>query len=386
MCQEVDQQQVRGEPPTLVFRTLILRWGMDPESREAYCNVLESLPSPVRNGHANPMTRPVPTPPPPVSAWLGVLTVVLTLLGWSSVPLFISHFAKTLDLWTSNGWRYGFSALLWAPVILIGWRRATLPPGIARAAVLPALFNALGQVAFAWSFYKIDPTTATFGLRLQIVFVAVGAYLMFPSERAVLRHPASWAGIMLVLGGIAGTIFLAPGAASRIGEHTFGVVLAIAGGLLFACYGLSVRRKMHEYHPVTAFAVISQYTSLVMVTLMLGLGRRGGLDALDTSVLPLPQFALLLLSAVIGIALGHVFYYISIARLGVAVSSGVIQLQPFCVAIGQFALFGKEPTSGQIICGLVAVTGAILLLGVQWRISRRSERPLPTAAIEAADD
>lgn len=357
-----------------------------PNPVKPAANALESPPAQARSGHAKPVTTPVSTPPPPVSAWTGVLTVVLTLLGWSSVPLFISHFAKTLDLWTSNGWRYGFSALLWAPVILIGWRRGTLPPGIASAAVFPALFNALGQVAFAWSFYKIDPTTATFGLRLQIVFVAIGAYLMFPSERAVLRHPASWAGIVLVLGGIAGTIFLAPGAASRIGDHTFGVVLAISGGLLFACYGLSVHRQMHGYHPVTAFAVISQYTSLVMVILMLGLGRRSGLEALDTSILPLPQFGLLLLSAVIGIALGHVFYYISIARLGVAVSSGVIQLQPFCVALGQFALFGKQPTSGQIFCGLIAVTGAILLLGVQWRLSRRSERSLPTAAVEAADD
>lgn len=354
-----------------------------PNSMKSPANVLQVPPTRNVDAISQPASRD--STPPPLSTGTGVLTVVLTLLGWSSVPLFISHFAKTLDLWTSNGWRYGFSALLWAPVVLLGWRRGTLPSGIARAAILPALFNSMGQVAFAWSFYKIDPTTATFGLRLQIVFVAVGAYLMFPSERVVLRHPASCMGILLVLGGIGGTIFLAPGATSKMGEHTFGVVLAISGGLLFACYGLAVRRTMHGFHPVTAFAVISQYTSIVMVALMVGLGRRSGLEAVDPAVLPVSQFGLLLVSAVIGIALGHVFYYISIARLGVAVSSGVIQLQPFCVALGQFALFGNQPTGGQILCGLIAVAGATLLLGVQWRLTRRAEMSRPAAAREAAE-
>jgi hypothetical protein len=50
---------------------------------------------------------------------LGALTVVLTVTGWSSVPLFLRYFADMIDLWTSNGWRYGFSALVWAPVLLL---------------------------------------------------------------------------------------------------------------------------------------------------------------------------------------------------------------------------------------------------------------------------
>ncbi len=52
---------------------------------------------------------------------IGTLTITLTLLGWSSVPLFLRHFVDLIDPWTSNGWRYGFSALLWAPVLVIGF-------------------------------------------------------------------------------------------------------------------------------------------------------------------------------------------------------------------------------------------------------------------------
>lgn len=304
----------------------------------------------------------------------------MTLLGWSSVPLFIAHFSHDLDVWTSNGWRYAFSALLWAPVLIVAHARRRVPQGLWTNAIVPAVLNALGQAAFAWSFYNIDPATATFGLRMQIVFVAFGAYWLFPSERRVLRAPSSWAGIVLVLGGIAGTLLLADrsnlptNVAGTTASYTIGVTLAVVAGMLFAAYGLCVRKFMVGYHPVTAFAAISQYTSLILVVLMLILARDPktgsadfGMHAFSLGAWP---FALLLLSAIIGIALGHVFYYISIARLGVAVSSGVIQLQPFCVAVAQLMLFHKPLTNGQWVCGVLAVLGASMLLYTQWSISR----------------
>lgn len=318
----------------------------------------------------HPPARPAPSP----RAATGVLTIVMTLLGWSSVPLFITHFSASIDVWTSNGWRYGFSALLWAPVLVWGMSRGTLPGGLWRRALVPAVFNALGQVAFAWAFYLIDPATVTFGLRLQLVFVAFGAYWLFPSERALLQKPAAWAGMVLILVGIGGTILLAPASTEARSAQALGGVLAVVSGLLFASYALSVRKFMSGYHPVTAFAAISQYTALAMVVLMLVLARDHGSGTPDFGASALllgrGQFALLLLSAVIGIALGHVFYYISIARLGVAVSSGVVQLQPLLVAVGQYALFGIALTGWQITAGLVAVGGAVLLLFTQWRLSR----------------
>lgn len=317
---------------------------------------------------------------------LGIVTVVMTLLGWSSVPLFITHLAESIDVWTSNGWRYAFSALLWAPVLVWGLTRNSLPKGIWKAAIVPSIFNALGQAAFAWSFYNIDPATATFGLRLQIVFVAVGALLLFPSERAVLRRPAAWLGIALVLGGIAGTLaFANRGHAPKVigspAAHNFGVVLAVVAGLLFACYGLSVRKCMAAFHPVTAFAAISQYTSLVLVLFMFVMARNPRTHAPDFGfsafALPASEIGWLLLSSLIGIALGHVFYYIAIARLGVAVSSGVIQLQPFCVALGQLLMFGIPLTVPQWYCGGLAVVGAMILLSVQWLVARAgASRPI----------
>ncbi len=39
---------------------------------------------------------------------IGVLTVTLTLVGWSVTPLFIKFFTEHIDAWTSNRWRYAF--------------------------------------------------------------------------------------------------------------------------------------------------------------------------------------------------------------------------------------------------------------------------------------
>lgn len=305
---------------------------------------------------------------------VGVVTIVMTLVGWSTVPLFITHFSGTLDIWTQNGWRYAFAALIWAPVLIVARARGRASPRLWRAALLPALFNGLGQTAFTWSYYNTDAATATFGLRAQIVFLAVGAYLLFPAERAVLRRPIAWAGIALVLIGVTGTIFLAPGALAGAPTHAFGVALAIIGGVLFASYGLSVRKQMSGTNPVVAFAAISQLTALICTALMLALGHDlstgswdGGLSALGLSA---GQFSLLLLSSLIGIAIGHVFYYIAIARIGVAVAGAVLQLQPFLVAVGALIVHDEPITAGQIGAGVVAVGGAVLLLSVQWRVSR----------------
>ena len=317
----------------------------------------------------------------------------MTLVGWSSVPLFLKHFSHTIDAWTSNGWRYGFSALLWAPVLVVGLARKTLPSGLWKAAILPAVLNSLGQTCFAWAHYKIDPGLLTFGLRLQIVFVSVGAFLLFPGERRVIRNPWFVVGACMVLSGTLAIVSLAKVEtaegpsdasvpvlaqsgeaampASGTGEHALGVGLAIASGLLFAAYALSVRRNMHAIPSVTAFAVISQYTAAAMVVLMLVLSADHGAGAWELSN---GQLALLLLSAIIGIALGHVFYYASIARLGVAVSSGVVQLQPIIVTGASSVIFGERLSTAQLVFGVLAICGAGVMLSVQHRLARRDAR------------
>lgn len=327
---------------------------------------------------------------------IGLATVVLTLVGWSVTPLFIKHFSVPgtdgyIDAWTSNGWRYGFSAFLWAPLLIAGLLRKKLPPRLFIAAIIPGAINSISQVAFTWAHYKIDPGLLTFGLRAQMVVVAIGAAIMFPIERMAIKRPSFLAGLALVILGTAGTIAFDEGFGSK--ANTAGVLLALGAGSGFACYALAVRKCMIGINSMYAFAAISQYTAGSMIVLMLIFGDRSGAMVFE---MPGQEFMWLLISSVIGIGAGHVLYYISIARLGVAVSAGVIQLQPFVVAILSYIWFEDVLSWNQWVAGGMAVAGAVTMLAVQHvttqklkRSARDQSGELPadhvTASVEAVD-
>ncbi len=301
----------------------------------------------------------------------GLVTVVLTLVGWSSVPLFINHFSHVIDKWTSNGWRYVISVVLWAPLVVFTLARRTFPRGLWVAAIVPSIFNMLGQITFTAAHYYIDPGLLTFGLRTQIIFVTIGASIFFAAERRIIRSPLYIVGLALVIAGSMGVLILSRGFGQN--ATTLGAVLAVSSGFLYACYAISVRRWLGPYHPILAFAVISQYSAAAIVPLMIIFGKGHGADVLQFSA---NQWMLLVASALIGIAIGHVFYFIAIRSLGVAVASGIIQLQPILVAIASKFLLNEQFTSGQWALGTVALAGAITILAIQHRLQPRSAPPI----------
>jgi len=79
-----------------------------------------------------------------------------------------------------------------------------------------------------------------------------------------------------------------------------------------------------------------------------------------------------------------VAYYFSIARLGLAVSAGVVQLQPFFVSIGSLMLFGERLTVPQWLSGGVAVAGAGLVLAMQHVRKHAAFDDLPPDHVAAA--
>ncbi|MFT3683347.1 MAG: DMT family transporter [Phycisphaerales bacterium] len=321
----------------------------------------------------------------------GVWLVVLTLLSWAAVPLFLHQFKqdRILDPFTSNGWRYGVSALFWLPYL--GWlaSRKQLPRGLLLAALVPVAFNIPGQTAFAWGPTLLEPGFFSFIFRIQILFVALGAYLLFPAERAVLRTPQFWIGAALVAAGSIGLFLfhVAPeghAAVEHDGKYWLGVAVAIASGVLFAGYGLSVRYFVSKYPPIPAFGVICQFTAVGMVAIMLILGTGHGNAAFRLS---LPQWGVLVASAFIGIAISHVMYYAALRRLGVSIASGILQLQPIFTAAGSFLIFGERLTTLQWASGLVGVGGAVLMLAAgSIAHKRRHRRSRPKARRPGRDD
>lgn len=256
-------------------------------------------------------------------------------------------------------------------MLVFGAFHRSLPPNLWRAAIVPSLFNAAAQVCFGIAPYMVGPGLMTFSMRLQIVFLTAGAALFFAAERRIIRSAGFLVGMSMVIIGTCITLALKPGGLG--GGTAAGVTISIAAGFLYAAYGLAVRHFMHGMKPFTAFAAVSQYTALIIVILMLIYGRDAGLGALELST---PQLSLLLLSSIIGIGLGHTMYFASIARLGLAVSAGVVQLQPITVSIGSYFLFGEVLTGGQWAGGVVAIAGAGVMLYTQNRLARRLARPV----------
>lgn len=297
------------------------------------------------------------TTAPPSKAKLGITCLLLTLACWSTVPLFLRDLASEVDHWSNNGWRYGVSAVIWLPALVLAWRRGRLPMRIWRDALIPSLFNIAGQAAFTAAFHEMNPGLVTFGLRTQLIWVAIGAYMFVPSERSIIRSPRYLIGAAILLGGLFPVLL--GGDASLGGFNPWGTALSIFCAFSYGMYGLGVRRCMGSYHPITAFAAICQMTAIGLITLMLLFGDAGGSGVPD---LPGSVLLQLFVSAIIGIALGHILYYISIARIGIVITSGVLQLQPFFVGIASAFIYGERFAWWQWTSGSIAVVGAFLML------------------------
>ncbi len=287
----------------------------------------------------------------------GALCLILTLISWSTVPLFLRHLSTEVDFWTNNGWRYGASAIFWMPAIAWAFWHRRLPATIWRDALIPSIANIGGQVAFTAAFHEMNPGLVTFGLRTQLIWVAIGAYLMVPNERAIITSRRYLVGAVVLIVGIVS--ILLGGDGSLAGFNVKGTTLSILCAFGFGMYGLSVRRSMGKYHPVIAFAVICQITAAGLIVLMLLYGRDHGTYVPQLSADSLWELAI---SAFIGIAVGHTFYYISIARIGVVITSGVLQLQPFLVSAASFVIFGEIFQWWQWLAGGIAIGGAYLML------------------------
>jgi drug/metabolite transporter (DMT)-like permease len=305
---------------------------------------------------------------PPRELGVGYAAATATLLSWVAVALLLEHFTGAIDVWTANGWRYGFAALLWLP--LAAWitvRRGVRGIPWLSVAVPAALWFA-GQIQFAASFYYVGPAMVTFMVRVQILGVIVFSAILIPSARGLLRMPGVWAGIAMMLGGAGGMVAFGE-TAPRIDDWT-GVALAAGSGATFAAYGVALRfitppadhPAKVRLKPMERFAFIAPMVGVGMVVLMLIFGERSGAVAAELSG---RELGLLAISSFFGVMVGHLAYFTAIERIGVVAASSIVQVQPFLVLIASAFLFEETLTWPQVAAGTVLAVGAAVLVRVQ---------------------
>jgi len=279
--------------------------------------------------------------------WVGVIATTGAMFCYGSVPIFLRHFANYLDFWTVNAVRYSVAAVFWLPFVAMLSRRQRPVPHRVRGnvwkdALVPACVNLAGQIGWGASPYFVPASTIGFMIRLSFLFTVLLGFVFVRSERPLAKRP-------LFLGTLAG----------------MGILLATA--FFWGAYSVSVRRYMVGYPLRLSFGVICLYTAVGLVALMLAFGDYARLARLNARTWPV-----LVASAFIGIAFGHVFYYRGIHALGPVVCSGVQTATPFVTYLGAMVFLGEIMTPLQLAGGVAVVAGGGLLIKARSEIESRS--------------
>lgn len=288
--------------------------------------------------------------------------MLVALFFWAVVPLFLEHFTQRLDPWTANGARYFFAAAFWLPFVFRALRQ--MPPAQRqaawRAAAIPAATHCAAQVCFGIAPYYNNATLLNFGCRLSIPFTTLFGFWLLKSERPLARSRLFWSGLACAAGGFL-LLFENGFGTESTSALGMGLLLGFAGA--WGLYVVFVRRNLADYPVHLAYGMVSLLTCLPLLALMLAWGDWPALFRL-----PPNQWLWLILSALIGLTLGHVFYYRAIQTLGPIASEGSLLLIPFQTAILAHVFLGERLTPTQWAAGATLILGCVLILRAKFTV------------------
>lgn len=296
--------------------------------------------------------------------------LALSVLCFSSVPLFLKHFVGFLDAWTVNGIRYGVATLFWLPFVIRFRRDVPRGRNPWRDALFPAAINILGQIGWALLPYYIDVSIIAFVIRCSFLVTILFGFSVLPAERPLARQRAFWIGVALSIGGIA---LMYGGSFRQVHASPVGWLILALTTIFWGMYGVSVKRHMDGYSVRLSFGIISLYTTAALLVLMFALG-----DWTRAAALSPATAGLLAASALIGIAFSHVLLYTSIRVLGPVVTDGGALATPFLTTFGAWLFFGEHMHGAQWLAGCAIIAGSLLLIVARRRL-RTPTPELPDA-------
>ena len=288
--------------------------------------------------------------------------MMMALFFWAVVPLLLEHFTHLMDPWTANGARYFFAAAFWLPFVVRTLSR--MAPAARRAAwrsaLVPAAAHCTAQVFFGIAPYYNNATMLNFGCRLSIPFATLFGFWLLKSERALARAPVFWAGLACALGGF---LLMFQNGFGTDSTSVPGMLMLLGFAATWGIYVVFVRRNLSGYPVHLAYGIVSLLTCVPLVALMFGFGEWHVLLHL-----PPRQWLILIFSALIGLTLGHVFYYRAIRVMGPIASEGCMLLIPFQTAILAHFLMGDRLSPAQWSAGAILILGCTLLLRARFQV------------------
>lgn len=290
--------------------------------------------------------------------FLGMLTALGALACWSAGPIFIKYLAGYIDSWTQNFLRYAVAFVFWLPFCIYSFRRGIIHRRIWKVALIPAGANVVMQCFWALSFYYIEPAFMNLLIKSSLIWIAVFSIIFFVDERPLVRSPQFWTGLALSIIGVCGVLFSKQGFAEK--RTAAGIVITLIAAFMWAVYTVAVKIAFRKYDTRSSFAVITVYTTAALGLLDFLIG-----DFKQSLRMNPWQWTCVVISAVVSIALSHVFYYTAIKRIGATIPSMVLLASPFLVLVGSYVVFAEVLTPLQIAFGLVLLGGSALAMWTQ---------------------
>ena len=290
------------------------------------------------------------------------------LCCWSLGPIFIAYLTGYVDSRTQNALRYSVACLFWLPVLMHFMRAGRFDKRTWRRAALPSVANVAMQSLWATVFYYVGPAFAVLLTKTSVLWVATFSLVLFADERPLARSWRFWGGMTLALAGVFGVLYFREDFAAT--RTATGIVMALVCAFMWGLYTISVKVAFRQIDSRIGFAVISIYTvvGLWLVALLFG-------EPAQCRAMPLSGWAAVVISGITAIALGHVFYYTAIKRIGATIPSLVILVQPLVVFSVSSVVFRERLNGLQLLFGVVLLGGAALSVWAQEHLKNPSEGP-----------
>lgn len=296
-------------------------------------------------------------------ATAAVLCMVASVFCYASVPVFLRHFVDLLDAWTVNGIRYSVGALIWLPFVVVLLRKVDGGRRVWRDALAPTAVNLCGQIGWAFCPYHNSPSVIAFVIRISFLFAILFGFLILPEERLLAKRPLFWWGVGGCVAGL--VVMYLEGFLGAGGTTPLGLAIIVVTAIFWGAYAVSIQRWLSAYPARLSFGVISLYTAAVLVALMFSVGEYRQLAALSAK-----NWALLALSAMLGIAFAHVLSYRAIHRLGPIVTSGGSLCAPFVTFLCAWVVLEDQMTLLQWCGGGILIVGGLFLVWAKAQLER----------------
>ena len=288
------------------------------------------------------------------------------LCSWAIGPLFIKYLTGHIDSWTQNALRYSVACLFWLPFLLHQMWRGTFDHRTWRRAIGPAAANLVMQSLWAKAFYYGEAGFLVLLSKTSILWVTAFSLLFFPDERPLARSKRFWTGLGLSVAGVSGVLYFKED--FQAAGTTTGILIVLFGAVLWGVYTISVKVAFRDTDSRSGFSVISLYTTVGLWIAALVSGEPA--QALTMGVGP---WMGIVVSGITAIALGHVFFYSAIRRIGATIPMLVILAQPLVVFAVSSVAFNERLTGLQLLFGLVLLAGAAVSVWAQQHLRARAQ-------------